>query len=128
MKKLSKLQSLIFAFGGVMLVAGAALYLFEPQILAPALFTIGALCYVIIQWQQTYDGDNPTIKRLRKIQIISGVCILLSAILMISNRFVYEIFTFYRVDIYNYWIILLFIGVILQLYTILRIDKEIKID
>ena len=128
MKKLTKLQSAIFAIGAVMLVAGAVLYLFEPKILAPSLYGVGAVCYVSMQWLQSYEGRNLTMKRLRKIQVVSGVFLLFSAILMVLNRFVYEIFTFYRVDIYNYWIIFLFIGVILQLYTILRMDKEIKID
>lgn len=128
MKKLSKLQTAIFALGGVMLVVGAVLYKFEPIVLAPAVFSAGALFYVIIQWMQTYDGDSTAIKRLRKIQVISGGCILLSAALMIANRWVYDIFTLFKIDIYNSWIILLFIGVILQLYTILRIDNELKIE
>ena len=128
MKKLSKLQTAIFALGGVMLVAGAILYKFEPVVLAPAVFSAGALFYVIIQWMQSYEGDRLAIKRLRKIQIISGGLILLSAVMMISNRWVYEIFTLFKIDIYNSWIILLFIGVILQLYTILRIDNELKIE
>lgn len=128
MNKLTRLQSLIFLLGGVMLVAGAVLYMFEPVILAPAVFTAGALFYVVIQWMQTYEGKNITLIRLRKIQLLSGVLIMLSAVLMISNRWVYEIFTFFKIDIYNSWIIFLFIGVILQLYTILRIDNELKIE
>ncbi len=111
-----------------MLVAGAVLYMFEPVILAPAVFAAGALFYVVMQWMQTYEGNNITLIRLRKIQLLSGVFIMLSAVLMISNRWVYDIFTLFKIDIYNSWIIFLFIGVILQLYTILRIDNELKIE
>lgn len=128
MKKLTRLQSIIFLLGGIMLVAGAVLYMFEPMILAPAVFAAGALFYVVMQWMQTYEGNNITLIRLRKIQLLSGVFIMLSAVLMISNRWVYDIFTLFKIDIYNSWIIFLFIGVILQLYTILRIDNELKIE
>ncbi|MCQ2129555.1 MAG: hypothetical protein MJZ08_09035 [Bacteroidaceae bacterium] len=128
MKKLTRLQSIIFLLGGIMLVAGAVLYMFEPVILAPAVFAAGALFYVVMQWMQTYEGNNITLIRLRKIQLLSGVFIMLSAVLMISNRWVYDIFTLFKIDIYNSWIIFLFIGVILQLYTILRIDNELKIE
>lgn len=128
MKKLTRLQSIIFLLGGIMLVAGAVLYMFEPVILASAVFAAGALFYVVMQWMQTYEGNNITLIRLRKIQLLSGVFIMLSAVLMISNRWVYDIFTLFKIDIYNSWIIFLFIGVILQLYTILRIDNELKIE
>lgn len=128
MKKLTRLQAIIFLLGGIMLVVGAVLYMFEPVILAPAVFAAGALFYVVMQWMQTYEGNNITLIRLRKIQLLSGVFIMLSAVLMISNRWVYDIFTLFKIDIYNSWIIFLFIGVILQLYTILRIDNELKIE
>lgn len=105
MKKLTRLQSIIFLLGGIMLVAGAVLYMFEPVILAPAVFAAGALFYVVMQWMQTYEGNNITLIRLRKIQLLSGVFIMLSAVLMISNRWVYDIFTLFKIDIYNSWII-----------------------
>lgn len=127
-KKLSRAQSAVFLLGGIMMVAGAILFKVEPLILAPAIFSAGALFYVVMQWQQKYEGNNPTIERLRKLQILSGIFLLFSAVLMISNRWVYDIFTLFKVDIYNMWIIFLFIGVFLQFYTILRIDNELKIE
>lgn len=125
MKKLNKLQNTIFFLGGMMLMAGSVLFLFEPVILAPAIFSAGAVFYVLIQWMQGYEGDNIRIIRLRKIQMFSGFMILLSAALMISNRWVYDIYTIFKLDIYNMWIAVLLAAAILQFYTILKIDKEL---
>lgn len=125
MKKLNKLQNTIFFLGGMMLMAGSVLFLFEPVILAPAIFSAGAVFYVVIQWMQGYEGDNIRIIRLRKIQMFSGFMILLSAALMISNRWVYDIYTIFKLDIYNMWIAVLLAAAILQFYTILKIDKEL---
>lgn len=126
MRQLSKLQTAIFFIGGILLMVGAAAYLLEPFILAPSIFTTGAIFYVIIQWMQSYLGDDPTIKRLRKIQIVSGILILIAALLMISNRWVYDIYRFTKIDIFNTWIAFLLAGAILQVYTIFRIDNELK--
>lgn len=109
----------------MMLMAGSVLFLFEPVILAPAIFSAGAVFYVVIQWMQGYEGDNIRIIRLRKIQMFSGFMILLSAALMISNRWVYDIYTIFKLDIYNMWIAVLLAAAILQFYTILKIDKEL---
>lgn len=109
-------------------MAGSVLYLFEPKILAPAIFSAGAIFYVIIQWMQGYEGANMRIIRLRKIQVFSGIMILLSAALMIANRWVYEIYTISKLDIYNMWIAVLLAAAILQFYTILKIDKELQRD
>ncbi|MDO4801570.1 MAG: hypothetical protein Q4A15_05340 [Prevotellaceae bacterium] len=107
-------------------MAGSVLYLFEPLVLAPAIFSAGAVFYVIIQWMQGYEGDNMRIIRLRKIQVFSGLMILFAAALMISNRWVYDIYTFSKLDIYNMWIAVLLAAAILQFYTILKIDKELQ--
>ena len=126
MKKLSRLQSAIFSLGGILLIIGAIIYKFEPVIVAPAIFSTGALFYVIMQWLQSYEGNNTTIIRLRKIQVLSGVMILFSAVLMIANRWVYDIYAFTKIDIYNSWIAFLMVGAVLQVYTVFRMDNELK--
>lgn len=110
------------------MIAGAVLFLYDPLILAPTLFSIGALAYVSMQWMQKYEGEKFILKRLRKLQLLSGWIIIFSAILMVCNRWTYDIFTLLKVDIYNMWIVFLFVGVLLQFYTILRMDKEIKLQ
>lgn len=128
MKELSRLQTIIYFVGGILMIAGAVLFLYDPLILAPTLFSIGALAYVSMQWMQKYEGEKFILKRLRKLQLLSGWIIIFSAILMVCNRWTYDIFTLLKVDIYNMWIVFLFVGVLLQFYTILRMDKEIKLQ
>ncbi len=126
MKKLTKFQSAIFTLGGLMLIAGAVAYFFSHSLIVQIVYGFGAMGYVFMQWLQRYEGDDLTLQRLRKLQVISGVLILMSAALMVANDHVYEIFAMYKIDVYNYWVICLFIGVFMQLYTILRMDKELQ--
>ncbi len=126
MKHLSKIQSLIQSIGGILLICGAILYFFNRSHLVQGIYLLGSICYVAIMWRQKYESNNTTIARLCKIHTISNFLILLSAFLMIANDFVYEIFAYTHIDIYNYWIIALLIGAVLQLYSILRIEKELQ--
>ena len=114
------------SIGGILMVLSALMYFFDKSIYIQIAFVIGTLCFVLMQWWQTFETDTLALMRLRKLQIISGIFLLSSAILMLANNFVYEIYTYFKIDIYNYWIVALFIGALLQLYTILRIDKELQ--
>ena len=52
---------------------------------SPYIYSIGAVGFVSMQLQQRYEGTNFTIRRLRRIMILSDVCFLLAAVLMFAN-------------------------------------------
>ncbi len=127
MKQLNKLQTIVFALGGLLMVAGAGLSLTAWKG-APYLFTLGAVCFVLMQLQQSYDGPSITLRRLRKIVILSDLFFLLSAVLMVAsqdNLFHLPQITYVQY-VYNKWIGTLLLAAIIQLYATHRIDHELK--
>ena len=75
MKALSRLQSIVFAAGALLMLAGAIMGMMAPQV-APWIFAIGALAYTAMQLQQRYQGDNITIRRLSRIMLLSDVLLI----------------------------------------------------
>ena len=127
MKQLSRLQNAIFAIGAVLMVAGAAIWMLAKS-LAPYLFAIGALTFVFMQVQQRYEGDNFTIQRLRRIMLMSDVLLILTAAMMFAdegNPFGLDHLTWLNY-VHNNWLVLLLLAAIIQLYTVIRIDAELK--
>ncbi len=127
MKQLSKFQSAVFAIGAVLMVVGAAMGMFVPDV-APYVFSIGALCYVSMQLLQSYEGTNFTIRRLRRIMILSDVFLLFTGVLMFlghGNPLNLDHIT-YVSYIKGNWVPLLLIAAVLQLYTTYRISSELE--
>ena len=126
MRQLSRVESIIFLIGGLMMVigAGTSLQAWSP---APYVFALGALCFTAMQMKQTYDGSNVTIRRLRRMMLISDVLFLVSALLMFAsqrNIFGLDHITYLQY-IYNKWVVTLLIAAILQLYSFHRIGQEL---
>ena len=95
--------------------------------LAPYVYAVGALCFASMQMLQRYDGPSITIRRLRRIMLLSDLLFLLSALLMFAN-----LGNFFGLDqltylqyVYNKWVVTLLIAAILQMYTTHRIDNEL---
>ena len=127
MKQLNSLQNAIFVSGAVLMVAGAALWMMFKS-LAPWLFAVGALAFVAMQVQQRYEGDNFTIQRLRRIMLMSDVLLILTAALMFAddgNPFGLDHLTWLNY-IHNNWMVLLLLAAVIQLYTVFRMDSELK--
>ena len=95
---------------------------------SPYIYSIGAVGFVSMQLQQRYEGTNFTIRRLRRIMILSDVCFLLAAVLMFANMGnVFGLSQITYVEyIYNKWVIALLIAAILQLYSTHRISHELE--
>lgn len=136
MKQLSKLQSILFLLGAVLMVIGAGCFVFGliRQVMS-IVFTIGVLLFVAMQVEQRYDGSNVTIRRLRKIMLTGDFFFLLSAFLMLEYtwRFLFQFFTnsessynFYCQYINNNFVIPLLVAAILELYSTHRIANELK--
>jgi hypothetical protein len=80
--------------------------------------------------RQRYEGKDFTIRRLRRIQIISDVLFLLAGLLMIANQS-----NFLSIDqlsyikyVHNNWVVFLLMAAVLQLYTSHRIASELDKD
>lgn len=122
--------------GAVLMVIGSCLYVFSVTAAAPWLFAIGSVAFAAMQMMQTYDGDNVTVRRLRRIMVTGDVLFILSAAFMVenSNHFLLPFFlksfpkdgyTMYLSYIHNNWVVLLLIAAILELYSTHRISNEL---
>lgn len=126
MRQLSRVESLIFLLGGLLMVVGAGTSLLAWGG-APYVFALGALCFAVMQMKQRYDGQNVNIRRLRRMMLISDVLFLVSALLMFAsqrNVFGLDHITYLQY-VYNKWVVTLLIAAILQLYSFHRIGQEL---
>jgi hypothetical protein len=129
MRQLSKWESYVMLLGGLLMVVGAgANVLFCSW--APYVFAPGCLLFVAMQLRQRYEGKDFTIRRLRRIQIISDVLFLSAGLLMIANQS-----NFLSIDqlsyikyVHNNWVVVLLMAAVLQLYTSHRIASELDKD
>ena len=127
MRQLTKVQSIIYLVGGLLMVigAGASLLVWSP---APYVFAVGAVCFASMQMLQRYEGQNFVIRRLRRIMLLSDVLFLVAALLMLANQgniFGLSYITYIQY-VYNKWVVVLLIAAILQLYAIHRIGHELE--
>lgn len=105
------------------------------QKIVPWLFTIGAVAYVVMQRMQTYTGNSIAVKRLRNIQLLSGIAFIIAGLLLIEN-FMHIVmphvvkdlngYVTYMQVVHNNWVVLLLIGAVLQMYTTHRIASELN--
>ena len=126
MKQLNKLQAMVYMVGGILMVVGAGISLLGWGG-APYVFAIGALGFTPMQMMQRYDGDNVTLRRLRRILVLSDVLFLLTAVLMFAsqgNAFGLSQIVYVQY-VYNKWIGTLLLAAIIQLYAVHRIDYEL---
>lgn len=132
MKQLSKIQTIVFLVGGILMVIGAGSYVFMFQrAVMSVVFLVGALCFALMQLEQRYDGQNMVIIRLRRIQLIADVLFILSGILMIDSHYMllkplFSSYTDYIQYVYNKWIMTLLIAAILEIYTVHRLSSELE--
>ena len=127
MRQLNRLQTIIFLLGGLLMVvgAGASLLAWQP---APYVYAVGAIGFASMQMLQRYDGSSITIRRLRRIMLLSDVLFLLSAVLMFAsqgNSFGMPQIAYVQY-VYNKWVVTLMLAAILQLYATHRIGSELE--
>ena len=127
MRQLSKTETIILLVGGLLMVVGAGGSMFL-QSWAAYIFALGALMFAAMQMRQTYDGNNFTVRRLRRILLTSDVLFLLAGLLMLANQS-----NFFGIDlllyikyVHNNWIVVLLVAAILQLYASHRIANELE--
>ncbi len=121
MRKLNELQLSIYNIGGLLVVAGAVLYLLPSfQIYAPWVFTLGAIAFASMQILAGYEGSSIVVRRLRRQQVIGAMLLVATGFVMYMN--IHNIPPFRGTE----WMMLLMIAAILELYTSFRIPAELK--
>ena len=127
MKQLSNIETAILLIGGLLMVVGAGGSMFL-QSWAAYIFAPGALLFAAMQMRQSYEGNNFTIRRLRRIQLTSDVLFMLAGLLMLANQsnFFGINLLLYIKYVHNNWIIVLLVAAILQLYASHRIANELE--
>ena len=136
MKQLSKIESLLFLVGGVLMVVGTGLYaFFIQQSVACWLMLCGSILFVAMQMRQNYLGESITIRRLRKIMCIANIGFILAGLFMVENSYclLKPLFVKYIGDYTNYvsifrnnWVVLLLISAVIEVYTTHRISYELN--
>ena len=134
MKQLNRFQSILFAIGGMLMVIGAGCFAFiwQQQVVC-WLFLAGATMFTLMQSMQTYEGSNFVIRRLKRIQAVANIFFMLAGILMVDTAYMFFRPLFnssiaYIDFLYNKWVVLLLIAAFLEIYSMHRIDSEMKKD
>jgi len=133
MRPLSRTQTIVMLIGGILMAVGAGCcaFLWHQEIFS-WVFLIGTIAFVSMQWQQRYDGDNMTIRRLRKIMIASGIFFLLAGLSLVDTHYHFLArfmsWQTYISYFYNKWVMLILAGAFLQLYSSHRISNELQKD
>ena len=128
MKQLSKLQSIVFLLGGALMVVGVGSFvLLFYQSVSCWVFLAGAILFATVQLMQTFEGDNITIKRLKRIQDLSDILFIIAGIILVDTvygffRDFFSNYENYVTYLYNKWVVVLFLATLLELYTVHRID------
>lgn len=121
MKQLTKTQSAIYALGGILLLLGAVLPVVPPaEGIAPPVLAAGALMFSSMQMLARYDGKDPTVRRLRRQQVLGAIFLLLSAGLLCVHA---AGAAWLRG---NEWKMFLAIGAVFEVYTAFRIPAALK--
>jgi len=132
MKQLSKLQSIVFLLGGALMVVGVGSFvLLFYQSVSCWFFLAGAILFATVQLMQTFEGDNITIKRLKRIQDLSDILFIIAGIILVDTvygffRDFFSNYENYVTYLYNKWVVVLFLATLLELYTVHRIDYELS--
>jgi drug/metabolite transporter (DMT)-like permease len=131
-RQLNGTQSVLFLVGGILMVVGMGFYVFMLwRDIAGAVFLLGAVLFSVMQCIQTYNGTSITLRRLKNIMTMADLLFVLSGVLMIdtATQFLRPMFRNqinYIEYVYNKWLPLLMIAVVLEVYTTHRISSEIK--
>ena len=83
MKQLNRIQSAIFLIGGLLMVAGVACCVLTviPTIMC-WVYLLGAVMFSTMQVSQLYEGNELTIRRLKKLQNLSDLLFVLLCVFL----------------------------------------------
>ena len=132
MKKLNKIESILFMLGGMLIVTGIGCYVFmlAPSITCWIALT-GSILFSTLHMMQAYEGSQLAIKRLKRILNIADLLFVIAGILIVDSTYnflrpAFENQESYITYVYNKWVLLLLIAAILEVYATHRIDYLLK--
>ena len=132
MKKLNKIESILFMLGGMLMVTGIGCYVFmlAPSITCWIALT-GSILFSTLHMMQAYEGSQLAIKRLKRILNIADLLFVVAGILIVDSTYnflrpAFENQESYITYVYNKWVLLLLIAAILEVYATHRIDYLLK--
>ena len=127
MRQLSNWETTILLIGGMLMVVGSGASILL-QSWAPYVFAPGALMFAAMQMRQTYNGPLFTVRRLRRLILLSDALFLVAAFFIFSNQsnFLHLDYLSYVKYVHNNWIVVLLVAAVLQLYASHRISNELE--
>ena len=91
-------------------MVGAALYI-TKWAWVPYMYIAGSFMFGAMQMLDRYTGKNLVLRRLRRQQLLGAIALMLAGVLMLVCE-------------HNEWILSLFVGCLVELYTAFRIPQE----
>ena len=120
MKKLSKIEIIVYDAGAVIMLLSLLLYPSTLRSIVPYIYFVGAIAFFVMQYRAQTDKSSVTIRSLERIQLIGAVLLVISVFPMwMDINMVWPLR-------HHEWIVFLSIGAWLQLYTAFRLPREIK--
>ena len=110
--------------------AGCFAFMWQQEVMC-WIYLAGAVMFATMQMMQTYEGNNITVRRLKKIMTTADIFFVLSGILMVDNayRFMQQASTNYVASYqyeFNQCVSLLLVAAVLEIYTMHRISAELS--
>ncbi len=119
MRELSTWENLIFRLGAILMLTGLVVRMFDTR-LALYVFGLGTMFFCLMRLRAQYEGNNFTIRRLRRQQIMASLFFILTLVGLSMQEFNYGPFR------RNEWMVALAIGCVLEFYTAWRIPSELE--
>ena len=132
MKKLNKIESILFILGGMLMVTGIGCYVFMlATSITCWLALTGSILFSTLHMMQAYEGSQLAIKRLKRILNIADLLFVMAGILIVDSTYnflrpAFENQESYITYVYNKWVLLLLIAAIFEVYATHRIDYLLK--
>ncbi len=132
MRPLNRVQTLAWVLGALLMVVGMGCYVFLLRnFYAAVAYLFGSVLFAVFQCMQTYEGNDFTIRRLKNMLTLADILFVVTGILLIdtSTKFFLPLFrnmnTYFNY-VYNKWLVVLLVAVILELYAVNRIAYMLR--
>ncbi len=118
--------------GSLLMVVGMGCYAFMfERFVAALVYLAGAIIFATLQCMQSYRGDDFVVRRLKNMMNLANILFVLAGLLMVDTcgKFMLHVFTnpeAYFQWMYNKWLVVLLVAVVLELYSINRISYRLK--
>lgn len=106
------MKQFLYTTGGILLLIGLASKLIWG-LPAIYIYCAGALLFAVMQCLDRYEGNNTVIHRLKGIQILGALLLVVTGVLMFVTR-------------HNEWMVSIAVAALMELYSVFRISHELE--